>query len=371
MFGTFLRKERKRLLVDSKDAATALQLTETYYRLVEAGRATFNQSLALRLADYLHDRAASAGVEPLNVHFKRLAIFLVGAHLVGAEMVAVGGAGSDQVAMDRLAERDSDFELFHSRTRRYYDLREGPLRHAFLEDVAAPEVATFLASVAYADATDGAKLVEQVLSSKTLLALPSASLEMVIGLTANLAGRPFMHTREIAPKWEESHARLFVRVSGVYETPNLILDEANLASFHYPYLSARGFKEVRFLFLEPGNAAKTKTAFIRGLERGRVGAGVPLSPLDHRKVSVIHATEADLARHGEGLRALRTAAPSGVDQLEFQAYWSFETGIQLPIGFVGIRTGAAENIWNLSLAESFQRQRAYDLIWSALASRTR
>src|SRR5262249_51906895 len=138
MFGTYLRMTRKDLSLDSDVVARALELTETYYRLVESGRATFNPNLAFRLIALLASPTARTGPGAAQIHFQRLALYLVGAQWVSAEMTRLETTKrSDLAAIEALAARDADFELFHMRTKGYYALREGDeAQRQFLEDTA-------------------------------------------------------------------------------------------------------------------------------------------------------------------------------------------------------------------------------------------
>jgi hypothetical protein len=369
MLGTFFRLERSALKAGSKAIAKELGLTDTYYRLVESGRASLNQAMAVKLTEVLADRRGSQSITPSQIHFQRLAVFLVGTQLVGSSMLSAEDTDADRLAMEALAERDADFELFHRRTRGYYSLPEGEPRLRFLEDEAVPEVRRFLSKLTYAEPPELSQIVEDVLPAKDILALPSANVEMLVRLAADLTDRPFVHTRHVAAKWEERHARIFVRCRGVYEKAQLILAQENLDQFNYLYLSEESFKEERFLFLDPGEKDATKAALVGGLNRAREKAGrPPVSDTDKDKIHVAHLPASGMDAIRDQIRSLCTVASVLVEEEEYQAFWSFETSLNIPIGFVGRNVNKTLDVLNLSLAASVKREREFDLIWSEIVA---
>ena len=147
MFGTFLRMERTRLGLSSRCVADRLQVTDTYLRLAEAGRAALNQSLAFKIIEVFADSDAQTH-EFRTISFNRLALFMVGMHWVGAEMAGHNESGRD--AVEDLGARVSDFQVFFDRTNEYFELPEGkPEQKGFLEKVASPAVGVFLRSESY------------------------------------------------------------------------------------------------------------------------------------------------------------------------------------------------------------------------------
>jgi hypothetical protein len=350
MFGTWLRVTRKELSLDSDFAARALDLTETYYRLVESGRATFNPNLAFRLIALLGSRTGPAAAQ---IHFQRLALYLVGAQWVSAEMTHLEAAKrADLAAVEALAARDADFELFHMRTKGYYALREGDeTQRQFLEDTAAPCVANFLATVDYARPAKDA-IVELVMPAEKLLALPTLNVEMITRLLEDLSGRPFVHTAHLAAAWEDRTSPLIRSVHGIYKDPELILSKENLRNFHYQYLLQPRFQQLRFVFLEPVNAKSAKAAFVRTLNQER--EAVDLERLEDRhvqKIRFVALTDQQVELHRERLTRFRSGTTPDGQSGVYEAYWSFDTATDIPIGFVGRKGTGTGDIWNLSLAE--------------------
>ena len=144
MLGVFLRVERTRLGYSSQDVARRLGLSDSYFRLVEAGRAALSQGLVFRIIDTF--AAINTQTQVRGINFSRLAIFLVGIHWVGSEMAAhKEGKASGKRAVETLASLVDDFQRFYDATKRYFSFEEGADdQKQFLEDVAAPEVRDFL-----------------------------------------------------------------------------------------------------------------------------------------------------------------------------------------------------------------------------------
>jgi transcriptional regulator with XRE-family HTH domain len=368
MLGTYLRVERRRLGLDTVDIAEMLGLSDTYFRLVESGGAPLNQSLVFKLLEFLAARGAAVTSGPARVHFQRLALFLVGSHLVGAEMAALGGKrGSDLRAMEMLAKRDDDFRQFHQRTQRYYGLSEDQLKQ-FLHDDAALEVAAFLGNLAYARPTkEKENLVEKVLPSHGVLAMPTMNVEMVRRLIVDLSGRPFVHTPLLAAEWENRMAPTFKNVRGVYARTSMIISSKNLGMFLYPYLFERSCREVRFLFLESADPDVTKEQFIKQLNTARRAAGLDVVGRDHaKKLRIACVSDKDWKTLEPRFSELRRRTNLDKTWPMYDAYWSFDTTAEVPISFVGIEGTTSEDIWNLSLEESFAKRAEFDKLWGEI-----
>ena len=149
MFGAFLRAERARLELSSSEVAGKLHISDTYLRLVEAGGATLNQSLILKIIEVFADYKTQTH-DSRTIHFERLALFMVGLHWVGAEMATLKGKDAGRVALQSLADRVSDFQRFFDRTAHYFELKDGSQeQRTYLEKIAAVEVGNFLRTEAY------------------------------------------------------------------------------------------------------------------------------------------------------------------------------------------------------------------------------
>jgi hypothetical protein len=362
MFGTFLRLERKRLHLDSGFVSQGLALTETFYRLVEAGRAPFNQSLAFRLIG-LFSNATARDQATAQIHFSRLALYLVGTQWVSGAMTPLGkNKHADLMAVEALAANDADFELFHLRTKDYYALREGDKQQKqFLENTAAPCVANFLGAVDYARPTKHS-IIESVMPSATLLALPTLNVEMVSRLLQDLAGRPFVHTQALAAQWEDRAAPTIRAIHGIYDHPSRILCSDNLEHFRYHYLREPRFGKLRFLFLEAGDetASSLRAAFIRTLNIERKKANFePIEDKQSQKITFATLTNAQREQYSDQLAQLLTAGTPDGQTSRRKAYWSFDTTTNIPIGFVG----GDGPTWNLSLGESADKNGEFEKFW--------
>jgi hypothetical protein len=363
-FGCFLRLERLKLGRTSADVANTLDLTDSYLRLAESGRATLNQSLAFKIIEVYVDPSAQTR-ENRTISFNRLAVFLVASHWLAAEMTVHEPDHAARRAFEALAARVSDFEIFLERTKKYFDLEEGSAEQKkFLEDVAAPEVRAFLRSDTYGAATPG-ELSEGLLGLKELLDLPSLNIEPLLDLKESLAGRPFVHTADIAARWEARASSKFRRVSGVYATSELIISEPNLEQFDYRYLANPRFESVRMIFVAGGNEKKLLTEFIKFLNAGRSKKReVPeLRPEERDKIHIRCLSGPERLKFESQVNALRLR-PGTADVND--AYWSFKTHDGLDFGFVGVRGMDAENTRNLRIRDSLQRARQFNDLWTDL-----
>jgi transcriptional regulator with XRE-family HTH domain len=367
MLGTFLRLERRRLGETTARVAEELGLSETYFRLVESGRAPLNQSAVFKLLDFLATKGAAAQT-PARIHFQRMALYLVGAHWVGAEMAVLKDAAKpDLVAMQRLAEKDDNFQVFHMRTQGYYDLKDDGLKKAFLTGTAVSEVSAFLGNLDYnSPSADVANLLEKALPKKIVLAMPTMNLEIVKSLVEGLSGRPFIHSARLAAKWENDNAQYFKKVRGVYAQTDLVISARNFSLFHFPYLFNQNCDEVRFLFVATETNVKIKKKFIDMLNHARQMAGLKLFGQDEiNKLQIACLSANDFDDFETQLSKLQSGANVGQ---RYGAYWSFDTTAAVPISFIGAEaTGLAagvHDIWNLSLEESFTTRIEFDKLWS-------
>jgi hypothetical protein len=380
MFGTYLRLERKRLSLEIGHVAETLGLAETYYRLVESGRATFNQGLSFKLIGLFASRSAFNGdIAPQNVRFHRLALYLVGAQCVSVEMMNRGAVTqADLRAMEVLAEEDADFERFHHETKDYYSFDENDERQrSFLENTAAAAVAQFLTTDVYVRPTDS-NIVEKYLPAAMLTDLPTLNLEMVTRMVVDLSGRPFVHTPPFASAWEDRTARQIRAVSGLFEDADFILNETNLEQFHYLYLWERYFRELRFIFCgstTSPSASSMRKRFITSINAGRKKAGLDLiETAVADKIKFVLLDAATRSKYQSDIdNLLFHYDPSSKQNIQFEAYWSFETamGISpsaqcLPIGFVGSDFLHSQKIWNLALSSASQKREIFDDLWRKL-----
>jgi hypothetical protein len=378
MFGTFLRLERNRARLESRVVATELGLTETYYRLIESGRATLNQSLVFRLISLLESHRAHSGELPAQIHFERLAIYLVGAQWVSAEITAHRNVkDANLLAVEALASHSADFQRFHLRTQRYYSLREGEeAQRRFLEETAADAVGEFLGNIEYARPSTEA-MFQDAIPAAELLDLPTLNVEMVTRLLEDLKGRRFVHTRQLASEWENRTTPRIRNLHGIFRYSDLIFSPDNLQYFHYQYLREQHFRQLRFVFLGSDQAKPHKADFVKRLNAARKATNLSaIEPECAEKITFITLGAEQAAQYGDQVRRFFQRSES---EAAYDAYWSFDTRSvmrgskmrDIPIGFVGRRAGYTDDVWNLSLTESFNKRSEFDEFWYAITKSAR
>jgi transcriptional regulator with XRE-family HTH domain len=356
MLGTYLRMERTKLGYSSGDVSHRLGLSDTYYRLVESGRAALNQSLVFKIIAAFANTAAPTH-ESSTISFEQLAKYLVGSHWVGAEMAARQRRRGAEHAMEDLALFVSDFQVFHERTKGYFNVREqSDEERRFLEDVAAPAVGEFLSSgtygIGYKTDRDFLRIGE----------LPTLNIDILLELKQSLSGRPFVHTAEIAAKWEFDRRAQFRNHRGLFSTAAPVVTEGNLGLFHQEYLKEPRFAESRILFIESRGESETRRDFINFLNRGRARHGVRhLTQDEKRKLSIICLSDDERRRFQGEVEDILSR-----DSTLHQAYWGFETTTGLQISFIGLHNGNSENVRNLALAESERKVNLFDKLWSSV-----
>lgn len=278
---------------------------------------------------------------------------------------------ADRRATEALASRDTDFDIFFTRTKRYFELPEDA-KKAFLEEVAAPEVGLFLRSDSYGR-TGIQEIRNDILDlQKDLLDLPTLNIDILLDLKRALAGRSFVHTDDVAAKWEAQRASQFRRVRGLYLNEKLIVDQANFDRFHYDFLKEEQFSALQFIFMNAGRSRDAlKTAFITYLNKGRKNAPETqrLSPLttdEQAKIHIMTLSEAQREEHEMVLTQLRRA--DGSNAMTYAAYWSFETLYDLNIGFLGWRAdnNNADSTRNLTLESSVAKANLFTTLWNTL-----
>lgn len=364
MFGVFLRLERGRLGKNSAEVAQRFGVSDTYLRLVEAGKATLNQSLVFRIiAEYADTTAPTHDTR--TIIFNRLAIFMVGLHWVGAEM----NHRSDRDAMKSLAEEVSDFEVLYSRTKRYFDLKDETSKREFLELVAAPEIDRFLRSPDYLP-LDQKSIEDEILPRSELLKMPGLNIEFLFEIKQALQGRSFVHGPNAASEWESRRAAQFRKVRGVFSKIHYIVDEGNLEHFHYDYLSHVPFEEFNMVFIEHKDEAAIKADFITLLNAGRTKSSRlgPLSKDEEEKVHIRCLNAEETKRYKDQLEQLRCCADGEDPMVPLEAFWSFETFTGLQVGFVGLLKANRDRVTNLTFQESFEKAEMFDKLWSELNS---
>jgi transcriptional regulator with XRE-family HTH domain len=358
MLGTFLRLERSRLGYSSADVARRLGLTDTYFRLAESGRAALNQALVFRVIEVFAASSAQTH-ETRAISFSRFALYLVGTHWVGAEMAAHNSKGVARRAFESLAALVSDFQTLYERTRRYFELEEGSTdQKRFLEDVVAPEVGEFLRSEYYGAAAG---------SDNELLRLdelPTLNVEILLDLKQSLAGRSFVHTEQIASRWEADRASQFRFQRGLFRSPKLIVSAENLNVFHYDFLDQSRFAESQLILVDSLEDERAlKREFLALLNRGRARRrNLPeISERGADKIKFVCLSADERRAHKDEIEGLLRR-----DSRDHEAYWSFETHAGLDISFIGVSAGNAENIRNLNLRDASERAQTFERLWSTV-----
>lgn len=370
MLGTYLRRERVRLGRSSEETAAKLGLTDTYLRLTESGRAALNLSLIFRIIEMFAD-TSSPTHESRTISFQRLAIYMVGTHWVGAEMARLGDAPkADHRAFETLALNVRDFALLYERVRDYF-LKDGAAQRDFLERIAAVEVGRFLQVENYytEEFEQSYKEGEQVLPLSDLIELPTLNLDILLDLKRSLTGRSFVHTPDVAAKWESDRASDFKFVKGVFANATLAISEENLRQFHYRFLAEPNFQELQMVFVNAGSHQSEKTLrthFADWLDWLRKDKTRQRDVM--KKVSFRVLTPAERQAHDETLTRLRLGGPAHYPRgVPYDAYWSFETHSGLPISFIGwLDNKYADNTRNLDWRSAREKSRRFDQLWKEL-----
>lgn len=372
MFGAFMRLERTRLDYSSAEVAARLGLSDTYLRLAEAGRATLNQSLVFKIIEVFADSNAPTH-DSRTINIMRLALFMIGMHWVGAEMAAHPDKNYAFEAMANLAERVTDFQIFFERTKDYFRVenRSDETERAFLENIGGPEVGEFLRSDSYGG-QEAKEIETNILPLRDLLPLPTLNIDIILDLKHSLAGRSFVHTTDVASKWEDHRASQFVYERGLYRDSNLIVSKSNLAIFHYNHLAETSFKGVQMIFKTSSakSSGALRNTFFTELNAGRVKVGrEPLNvhDLEHKVLFKI-LTPDQQATHQNALEKIWRRNTNDPSSLSHDAYWSFETRSLLPIGFVGWHDNKSpESTRNLTLSEAIEKDRLFKSLWKQLS----
>lgn len=350
MLGTFFRLERARLSYSTKEVADRLGLNDTYYRLAESGRAALNQSLVFKIIEvFAASDVPTHDIRPIS--FNRFALYMVGTHWVGAEMaLQPAKAQAGKYAVEALASLVSEFHIFNEQTKGYFDLEEGDEQRRFLEKIAAPAVGVFLRSEIYGT------------SEKEFLQvgnLPTLNIDILLDLKRSLTDRSFVHSQEIAARWESEKASQFQMFRAIFTRSNLILNQGNLDIFHYEYLAQRRFQEGQFIFLQSDLDEKDlKRKFVEMQNVGRRKKNDTnlrdMTPDEINKLSFTCVDEQRVTLYNEKIKGILS---------EHEAYWSFETHFGLQISFLGLQENNVENVRNLNLIDADAKVKEFDDLW--------
>jgi len=280
-------------------------------------------------------------------------------HCVGAEMAELKGKNAGQRATVALAASVSDFQVFTEHTRQYFDL-DGDEQRAFLETFAAKEVGLFLRSEAYGGTTED-DWDRKLWPLRELLDLPTLNIDILLDLKQSLTGRSFVHTVEVASKWESQRLSQFRSEQGLYTNAEIIINDDNLNHFHFEHLSEKRFSEVQMMFMRAdGTEASLKKDFVKRLDSGRKAARLdPTTKEEFDKIQFRCLSAEQLANHAKALTELRTRDSSE----PHEAYWSFETHAGLHISFIGLLGHNAEATRNLNLRDSIKKAKLFRHIW--------
>jgi transcriptional regulator with XRE-family HTH domain len=372
MLGTYLRLERLRLGRSTEEIATKLGLTDTFLRLTESGRAALNHSLIFRIIEIYAD-TGSPTHETRSISFHRLAIYMVGTHWLGAEMARLGDSpNADQRAFETLALNVRDFGKLYERVRDYFGYEDSVEQRDFVERVAVPEVGRFLTTENYYtkdfEKTYSTGHEDEVVPLSDLIELPTLNVDIILDLKRQLTGRSFVHTPDVAAKWESDRASNFKCVKGVFENADLVVSEANLQRFRYRFLAEPNFRELQMIFVKArtNETGKTLTRdFANWLDWLRDDKALQREVM--KKVSFRVLTSAERRAHSETLTKLRLGGPAHPLGVPYDAFWSFETHAGLPISFIGwLDNKHADNTRNLDLRSAREKSRQFDELWKEL-----
>jgi transcriptional regulator with XRE-family HTH domain len=374
MLGAYLRVERTKNGDTSAEIARRLGLTDTYYRLVEAGKATLNQGLAIQLM-LAFDHS---GPGRRQIVFSQVCMFLVAINLVGAEMAAFDDEDNHEDpgkrAIEELTGSVAGFDDLFQRTAGYFDKEEGsPDQRRYLEEVVAPELANFLTrDPAAGSSVDGATSMPLSLDET-----PTLNIDAILDINRILSWRPFVHTPQFASEWEKAKAKDFRSLKAIYSDSKIIINEENLSDFQYPYLTSPSFHHFQAIFPNESGlttpkqaearAAKLKEEFVDGLNKLRRNSKYgALSRGDTDKIVFLCLTAAERQSSAKSLSGILNL--SGDNST---AYWSFTTVDYFPIAFQGRMLNAHLHptevaTENLNLSDAKKKERQFDEFWASI-----
>ena len=377
MLGAYLRVERTRRGHTSSDIARNLGLTETYYRLVEAGKATLNQGLAIDIMSALDHSTP----EQRPINFAQLCMYLVAVNLVGIEM-ATSSDDDDEDAGRRavgvLRDHVAEFDDLLDGTAAYFEKEEGsPAQRRYLEEVAAPELADFLTR----DRSGPGGLDSGANSPLSLADTQTLNIDAILDIIRTLSWRPFVHTPQFAAEWELSRAKDFRSLKAIYQSSRLIISEENLTEFQYGYLSSERFTKFSAMFPnEDGvstvdeaeqRAVQLKNEFISCLESSRRKKNIYQDLTQAERDKIIFLCLTSNERKIEEKRLSSALSSEGIT---FEAYWSFATLQNFSIAFLArlVRLdhqrplSAEVSTKNLILSEATKKDEQFDTLWESL-----
>lgn len=377
MFGTYLRVTRRQLGKSTEDASNELGLTESYYRLIEAGAIPIAPGLAFGIIRLLSGQGVGQAGQPRTIHFHRLAVFLTAAQWVSGEMVRLSEL-ADLVldpalkAIESLAEIDADFDLFHSRTRKFFDYgKDDPTLRNFLEGVGVTHVADFLANSDYAKQHKGDP-TEEIWPKANLLGMSSLNAELVMRTANELAGRLISHTPPLASAWEDRSSSSILDAHGIFGSAVPILSEENFKYFHYHYLRQPAFRTLRFIFLDGQGNNSLREEFIERLNRARLAAGH--DAIEERytiKIEIIRPNGPLTKKLKDHVSEIFTDLQGSFGEpVRYDSYWAFNLSLgsnrSTPVAFLGKNDHYGSRIDNLTLGRSIEKRQLFEKVWNEL-----
>ena len=123
------------------------------------------------------------------------------------------------------------------------------------------------------------------------------------------------------------------------------------------------------MFLEPKNPERIKEQFCKELNKARLSAGLEkIGDNEAKKLQIACLSGSNPEKLEQRFAGLQRRLN---EDRRYDAYWSFDTTAEVPIAFVGAQGTTAQDIWNLSLDESFAKRAEFDNLWNQVHDTTK
>jgi len=356
IFGSLIQNERKRMpneTIESLCEKGHLGISPSLYKMIEAGHASFNINKIKEIIKTFYQS---------GFRFNRLIKYISAQNLVDSFMYNLNE--SQKTALSNLAEMDEEFKALYSRIEKYFDLEDGSkAQKEFMQDIAVMEVKNFLQNDIYpidSEIKIELDLVNQVKK------VPSLNIELLVGFLDSFAKINPQHFGHIAADWEEKNSPKFKSVVGIYSSPKFIVDENNLGTYTYNYLTGKGFNNIRYIFISDKNPKILEQEFEEILNRCRRQNKLAEIPSNVLKKKVIFKTTKN---HQQSFNDL-LRDPNDSESI-LQAFWMFTTKKGYKVAFIGVskkdkNVNDVNIVYNLSYEESQKRGQLFDKIWNQL-----
>jgi len=339
-FGLFVQHQRKYeksgITIEELCEKRSLGISVSLYKMIESGNAAFNTN---KLFDLIRV------FDTANLRFDRLSKYFCALSYVESLM----NEQSAQDAFAQLAAHDEEFNRLYIQLEAYFEEDVSKKTKDDLEDIIVKEIRAFLSSMVYP--SEGGDKFESLLVQE-IKKVPSLTAELHMDFITAFSKLSPQHYGHIAEQWERDNASNFCRVDGFFLKPDLIIDKNNFERYDYPYLDKATFEAVNYIFVSSKKKKVLWTDFIDELNKSRK---TEIEETGKNKIQI--KTLADSAALMELLR--HPDNPS----ITLEAFWVFTTLKGNKIGFVGVRGGNMNQVYNLSYDEAIKRDEKFRKIW--------